>query len=125
MKAFAVTLLLALGLLSARAADFAVYDVYIDPRGEPLAAYQLKISNKNADVKIISVEGGEHPRYKEAPKFDPKAIQRDVIKMAAFSLDAPEILPAGRVRVAALHVEIGPSLTPEWLLVVETAARPG
>ena len=89
-----------------------------------MAAYQLKISDERAAVKILSVEGGEHASFAEAPKFDPKAIQRDVMKMAAFSLDVAEKLPSGRVRVASLHVEIGPGLTPEWKAVVEAAAGP-
>ena len=125
MRAFVAAMLLVTAIVSTRAAEFAVFDVYVDARGEPLAAYQLKISDKNAAIKIVSVEGGEHASYKEAPKFDPKAIQRNVIKIAAFSLDARGKLPAGRVRVASLHVEIGPGLTPEWRTVVEAAARPG
>jgi hypothetical protein len=90
-----------------------------------LAAYQLKISDEKAAVKILSVEGGEHASFAQPPNFDGKAIQSDVIKIAAFSLDAREKLPSGRVRVASLHVEIGPGLTPDWKAVVETAAGPG
>lgn len=109
----------------ARAAEFAVFDICVDSVGEALAAYQLKISDERAAVKILSVEGGEHPAFAEPPKFDPKAIQRDVIKLAAFSLVARENLPAGRIRIASLHVEIGPGLRPEWKAVVEAAAGPG
>lgn len=125
MKACVAAIWLAATILSTRAAEFAVFDVYVDSRGEPLAAYQVKISDQNAAIKIVSVEGGKHPSYTEAPKFDPKAIQRNVIKIAAFSVDRREKLPTGRVRVASLHVEIGPGLTPAWKAVVETAARPG
>ena len=117
--------LLLLACLSSRAAEFALFDVYVDTGEEPLAAYQLKLSDERAAVKIISVEGGEHASFREPPKFDAKAIQRDVIKIAAFSLDAKEKLPTGRVRVASLHVEIGPGLTPAWKAAVEAAARPG
>jgi hypothetical protein len=117
-------LLLVTGVIS-RGAEFAVFDVYVDAGRESLAAYQLKISDDAAAVKIVSVEGGEHASFAEAPKFDEKAMQRDVIKIAAFSLDAKKKLPVGRVRVASLHVEIGPGLIPEWKAVVEAAARPG
>lgn len=119
-----VIILMAMAV-NAGAAEFAVFDVFLQTGNDKLAAYQLKISDEHAAVKIVSVEGGEHPSFAEAPKFDPKAIQRDVIKIAAFSLEVGEKLPAGRVRVASLHVEIGPGLTPEWKAIVEAAGGPG
>jgi len=110
---------------SVRAGEFAVFDVFVDSGAEPLAAYQLKISDEKAAVKILSVEGGEHASFAKPPKFDEKAIQRDVIKLAAFSLETREKLPSGRVRVASLHVEAGPEMTPDWKAVVEAAGGPG
>jgi hypothetical protein len=110
--------------VNASAVEFAVFDLFVDAGEEKLAAYQLKISDERAAVKILSVEGGEHASFAEPPKFDPRAIQRDVIKIAAFSLDPAEKLPRGRVRVASLHVEIGPGLTPEWKATVAAAAGP-
>lgn len=125
MRAIIAGALLMIGLVAAGGAEFAVYDVYVDSAGEPLAAYQLKISDRRAAVKIISVEGGEHASFAEAPKFDAKAIQRDVIKIAAFSLDGREKLPSGRVRIASLHVEVGPGLAPNWNAIVEAAGSAG
>lgn len=125
MKFVIATLLLFHAAVSVRGAEFAIYDIYVDSGGEPLAAYQLKISDRRAAVKIISVEGGEHVSFADAPKFDAKAIQRDVIKIAAFSLDPSEKLPSGRVRIASLHVEVGPGLTPDWSAIVEAAGGPG
>ena len=124
MKVFLTVLLMLVAVVTSTAAEFAVFDVYVDAGTEPLAAYQLKLSDERAAVKIVSVEGGEQS-FSDAPKFDSKAIQRDVIKIAAFSLDAEEKLPVGRVRVASLHVEIGPGLTPNWKATLEAAARPG
>jgi len=111
--------------ISARAAEFAVYDIYIDPHDEPIAAYQLKIWDKRAAIKIVSVEGGEHPAFQKAPYFDPKAIQRDVIKLAAFHAGKADELPRRKIRVASLHVEIGPGLNPNLAVSIEAAARPG
>jgi hypothetical protein len=112
-------------LNTAAAAEFAVYDIYLDPQSEPIAAYQLKIWDKNAAIKILSVEGGEHPAFQKAPYFDPKAIQRDIIKLAAFHLGTSDELPARRTRIASLHVEIGPGLQPNLVIEIEAAARPG
>ena len=126
MKGFAIAISFCVfALAQVRSAEFAVFDVFVDSGAEHLAAYQLKISDEKAAVKILSVEGGEHASFAQPPKFDGKAIQRDVIKIAAFSLDAREKLPSGRVRVASLHVEIGPGLTPDWKAVVEAAGGAG
>lgn len=124
MKALLFATFIWVASVKAFAAEFAVFDVFVDAGEEKLAAYQLKISDDRAAVKILSVEGGEHASFAEPPKFDPKAIQRDLIKIAAFSLDAAEKLPSGLVRVASLHVEIGPGLTPEWKATVAVAAGP-
>jgi hypothetical protein len=112
-------------VFSTHAAEFAVYDIYLDPQNEPLAAYQLKIWDKKAAIKIISIEGGEHPAFQKAPYFDPKAIQRDIVKLAAFHAGTSNELPARRTRVASLHVEIGPDLKPDLAIDVQAAARPG
>jgi hypothetical protein len=126
VKRFALGILfLLVAFGQVRGAEFAVFDVFVDSGAEHLAAYQLKISDEKAAIKILSVEGGEHASFAQAPKFDGKAIQRDVIKIAAFSLDAGEKLPSGRVHVASLHVEIGPGLAPNWKSVVEAAGGPG
>ena len=111
--------------ITARAAEFAVYDIYIDPHSDPIAAYQLKVWDKRAAIKIISVEGGEHPAFQKAPYFDPKAIQRDVIKLAGFHVGNVDELPRRKIRVASLHVEIGPGLNPDLAVSIEAAARPG
>ena len=124
-KLLALLLFSLLTFAQAPTSEFAVFDIYLDTGAEPLAAYQLKISDERAAVKILSVEGGEHPSFAEPPKFDPKAIQRDVIKIAAFSLNGRGQHPSGRTRIASLHVEIGPGLTPEWIATVQAAAGPG
>lgn len=124
-KLLALLLLSLLTFAQAPTREFAVFDIYLDSGAEPLAAYQINVSDERAAVKILSVEGGEHPAFAEPPKFDAKAIQRDIIKIAAFSLNGRAQLPSGRTRIASLHVEIGPGLTPEWIASVQAAADPG
>lgn len=124
-RVLALLLLSLITFAQAPTSEFAVFDIYLDSGAEPVAAYQLKISDERAAVKILSVEGGEHSAFSDPPKFDAKAIQRDVIKIAAFSLNGRAQLPTGRTRIASLHVEIGPGLTPEWIATVQAAAGPG
>jgi hypothetical protein len=126
VKIFARLALFCLALLApATAAEFAVYDIFLDPDGNSLAAYQIKIWDRNAAIKIISVEGGEHTAFKDAPFFDPKAIQRNIIKLASFRVGTTETLPKSKTRIASLHVEIGPGLKPDLAVRLEAAARPG
>jgi hypothetical protein len=101
---------------------FEVYDLYINPQGGPLAAYQVKIQADRKQVKIISVEGGEHSAFKEAPFFDPLAIQKETIKLAAFSTATANDLPRGRTRVATIHIQLNGTKEPKFKLTLQAAA---
>lgn len=104
-------------------AEFAVYDVFVDAAGEPLAAYQVKITDRAGVARILSIEGGSHPAFLEPPVYDPKALRREVIKLAAFSTLPPSQLPKGKVRVASLHLEAGSM--PDLAIVLQAASAPG
>jgi len=101
---------------------FEVYDLYITPQGGPLAAYQVKIQADSKQVKIISVEGGEHSAFKEAPFFDPLAIQKETIKVAAFSTAAAKDLPEDRTRVATIHIQLNGAKEPKFKLDLQAVA---
>jgi hypothetical protein len=124
VRASFVFVVLVLSAVLARSAEFAVYDLYIDSGENALAAYQVKIQDKNAAIKVISVEGGTHPAFREPPFFDPKAIQKNVIKLAAFRLEPTEKLPQGKTHVASLHVALETGAQPNLVVVVEAAAGP-
>lgn len=98
-------------------ARFTAVDVWIDtPR--PLAAWQVEI---RTSAPVVGVEGGEPTAYAEPPFYDPRALQGGRIVLAAFTTDpAP---PAGRIRVARLHLrETGPAELSSKLVA---AAAPG
>jgi hypothetical protein len=85
---------------------FQAYDLLIDPKGKPLAAYQIEIAAEKGQVKIAGIEGGEHPAFRHPPAYDPKAMQQDHVMLAALSTEPPDKLPSGKTRVAVLHVMI-------------------
>jgi hypothetical protein len=96
---------------------FTAVEVYVDSP-QPLAAWQVEI---RTDATIVGVEGGEPKAYAEPPYYDPKALQGGRIVLAAFTTDSAP--PAGRVRVARLHLqEKGPS---DLASKVVAAAAPG
>ncbi|MBI2928815.1 MAG: hypothetical protein HYY24_24395 [Verrucomicrobia bacterium] len=101
---------------------FAVFDVFIDSGDRPLAAWQLYLRATRGRVKLVGVEGGGHAAFRKPPHYDPKALQGDRIRLAAFSTNVPASLPAGEQRVASLHVQITARTELVWTNKVEAAA---
>ncbi len=104
---------------------FRAVDVYVDSKEKPLAAYQLELSAKEGRAKIVGIEGGEHPAFKEPPFYDPKAMQQDRVIIAAFSTLPANKLPKNKTRVATIHVQSIGDRQPEFALKVETAGTVG
>ena len=119
---------------------FAPVHVYLDPAGKPLAAYQFELvcsvpvrAYSSADgednasrrhyerpVKIVGVEGGEHPAFQDAPYYDPVALMNERIIIAAFNTGAD--LPTTRTRIATIHLQILGDAEPKYELKLVTAA---
>ena len=83
---------------------FTNVDVLLDPHGSDLAAYQLELLADPARVKLVGIEGGAHPAFKEPPYYDPKALAGNRVILAA--LNAGTDLPKSKTRVARLHLQI-------------------
>jgi len=98
---------------------FVPVDVYVDTGTKNLAAYQLEVIAK--DSKIVGLEGGEPAAFKNAPYYDPAALQAGgggeggggKIIVAAFS--TAENLPNGLTRVARLHLMVNGPLDAKGL----------
>ncbi|MCW5551739.1 MAG: hypothetical protein KIS67_06160 [Verrucomicrobiae bacterium] len=101
---------------------FVAVDVFVDSPGKPLAAYQLEFSVTNTTAKIVGIEGGEHAAFAEPPFYDPKAMQRERVIIAAFSTEPTDKLPAGKTRVATIHLQVSKNTEPEFGLAMQTAA---
>lgn len=98
---------------------FAYLDVFIDPRGSALAAYQFELNVDQNAATIVGVEGGEHVAFNAAPYYDPAALTYGRIIIAAFNTGSD--LPTAKTRVARLHLRIASS-APEYRVSLETAA---
>jgi hypothetical protein len=90
-------------------ASFRVIDIFLDPKGKSLGAYQLgwKVTTQNA--RIVGIEGGDHPAFRNPPQYDPRAIQGERLVVAAFNAGAEKSLPRGRIRIGSIHIEAAPS----------------
>lgn len=122
-------LLLALATLTAgrlpqdaTAVRFAAVDVFVDSGSEPLAAWQVDLRAIAGDVRIAGIEGGDAPAFAEAPFYDPRAMQHEHVILAAFSTRPGAELPAGRTRVARVHVQVTGAIAPHYELRLTTAA---
>src|SRR5512146_2235112 len=101
---------------------FVPVHVYLDPGGKPLAAYQFELKARTGQIKIVGVEGGEHPAFQEAPYYDPAALMNDRIIVAAFNTGSD--LPHGRTRIATMHLQILGDAEPQYELKLIVAADP-
>jgi hypothetical protein len=99
---------------------FAPVDIYLDSGSRPLAAYQFELKVTKGKVKIVGVEGGEHAAFQEAPYYDPAALMKDRIIIAAFNTGRN--LPTGRTRIARVHLQITGAAKPQYELELAVAA---
>ena len=104
---------------------FGVVDVFVDSGAEALAVWQVEMKAVAGDVKIVGIESGGHAAYKDPPFYDPAAMMGGRVILGAYSLD-DEALPAGKTRVARVHVRVGGDVKPEYeVKLVVAAAKAG
>jgi len=93
---------------------FAPLHIYLDSGNSSLAAYQFELKAAAGQIKIVGVEGGQHAAFKEAPYYDPAALAKERIIIAAFSTGGD--LPKGRTRIATIHLQIAGDVEPKYEL---------
>lgn len=101
-------------------ARFSPLSIYVDPGDQPLAAYQFELKATTGQIKIVGVEGGQHRAFKEAPYYDPAALTKDRIIVAAFNTGHD--LPTTQTRVATVHLQIIGEVEPDYELKLTVAA---
>jgi len=106
--------------LDTAAVRFEAVNVYVDSGDRPLAAYQFEFAAETGEVTIVGIEGGEHPAFTEPPYYDPAALSRNKVIIAAFS--TAKDLPKGRTRVARIHVRVSGDIEPEYVVALRVAA---
>lgn len=85
---------------------FVSVDLFIDTKDQPLAVYQLEFTATKDLVKIVGIEGSSHEAFRDAPHFDPLALQQERIILAAFNTAAADKLPRGKTRIATIHLQV-------------------
>ena len=103
-------------------ASFRAVDIFVEPGNQPLAAYQLTFRSTNGSIKIVGIEGGEHSAFAEPPYYDPQAMQKDHVIIAAFNTASADQLPSGRTRIATIHIQMQSGQAPAYIAQVSAAA---
>ena len=101
--------------------SFRAVDVFVDSKDQHLAAYQVVVAFFGPDTKISGIEGGDHPAFRKPPLYDPKAMQKEQVIIAAYNTSPAEELPKGKVRVATIHLQITGSKAPDFSFKLITA----
>jgi hypothetical protein len=99
---------------------FAPLHIYLDSGNKSLAAFQFELKAAVGQIKIVGVEGGEHPAFNQPPYYDPAALMSDRIIIAAFNTGND--LPTGKTRVATIHLQIVGDTEPRYELELTVAA---
>jgi len=102
---------------------FAALDVHLES-AEPVAAWQFELSEAAGRMRVVGVENGDSPAFAKAPYYDRKAVsggRADRIIVADFSLRPVAELPAGKVRIATVHVRLTGGSEPDYVLRLVTA----
>ena len=102
---------------------FTAVDVFIDPKGQPLAAYQLEFAAETGRISLVGVESGESGPYaKRPPYYDPAALAGHRIILGDYTLDPAA--PKTKTRVARLMLELRGDAPPQYVTKLMTAANP-
>ena len=103
---------------------FVNVDVFMETRTSPLAAYQFEFAADQGHIEIVGVESGGHPAFAARPPYyDPAALHREHrIVIADFSTAGD--VPAGKTRVARLHLAVYGDAQPHYKAIIEAAASP-
>jgi hypothetical protein len=101
---------------------FTSVDIFVDPHGTPLAAYQLEFLADPARVTLVGIEGGSHSAFKDPPYHDKKAWGSNRVILAALNTAAD--VPRDKTRVARLHLRIvgteRPSMTSKLIVAASS-----
>jgi hypothetical protein len=101
------------------ASPFTTIDVYIDPRGTPMAAYQFELRATDGLVSFVGVEKGDIPGFQDPPYYDAASTDKTRIVVGAFNVGGN--LPNRKSRMVRLHVHVEGDVKPKYTVKLMTA----
>jgi hypothetical protein len=83
---------------------FDTVDLFVDSAKQQLGAWEMEFKATTGQVEIVGIERGDNPDFRDPPYYDPAALSSNRIIVGAFN--TTNDLPAGKTRVARLHLHI-------------------
>ncbi len=93
-------------------AGFSTVDLFVDSGNQPLAAWQMEFKATAGQVEIVGIERGDDKDFQDPPYYDPAAMSGNRIVVGAFNIT--DRLPAGKIRVARLHLHVSGGAKPVY-----------
>jgi len=91
---------------------FGTVDLFVDSARTQLGAWEMEFKATTGQVEIVGIERGDNPDFRDPPYYDPAALKSNRIIVGAFNITKD--LPAGKTRVARLHVHISGDQKPVY-----------
>lgn len=101
------------------ATRFTVVDLWLDAGTTSCAAWQIEFATETGRVQLVGIEGGTGA-WAPAPYYDPAALHGGRVIVAGLS--TADGLPAGRVRVARLHLRVEAGEPPQYVAKLQAAS---
>ncbi len=125
MKMTVALLFAVAGALSGAAEPrFFPVDIHLDSAAA-VAAWQFELADRRGAMTVVGVEGGDSDVFRLAPYYDRDAVARGAAKrivVADYSVADENRLPAGRIRLATLHLMADGEVDLDVALVTATGA---
>ena len=83
---------------------FGTVDLFVDSAQMPLGAWEMEFKATTGQVEIVGIERGDNADFHDPPYYDPAALKSNRVIVGAFNIT--NNLPAGKTRVARLHLHI-------------------
>ena len=91
---------------------FGTVDLFVDSAQTQMAAWEMEFKATTGQVEIVGIESGDNPDFHDPPYYDPAALKSNRIIVGAFNVKND--LPAGKTRVARLHLHISGAQRPVY-----------
>ena len=92
--------------------QFGTVDLFVDSAKAQLAAWQMEFKATAGQVEIVGIERGDNAEFHDPPYYDPAALKSNRIIVGSFNI--ANDLPAGKTRVARLHLHISGAQKPVY-----------
>src|SRR5438105_4140641 len=100
---------------------FGTVDLFVDSAAQKLGAWEMEFKATTGTVEIVGIERGDNPDFHDPPYYDPSALKSNRIIVGAFNITND--LPAGKTRVARLHLHISGNQKPLYAVNLVVAGE--